>query len=94
MKKIGLILNGKTAESFLEKILHQYHSANYYTIITQDPMLIPQTSPDNFKFFHADPTSSYKLQKAFAGEFDQFFLIHPCFEERKEIYELLRSLVP
>lgn len=94
MKKIGLILNGKTAESFLEKILHQYHSANYYTIITQDPMLIPQTSPDNFKFFYADPTSSYKLQKAFAGEFDQFFLIHPCFEERKEIYELLRSLFP
>lgn len=94
MKKIGLILNGKTAESFLDKILHQYHSANYYTILTQDSNLIPQTSPENFKFYCADPTSLYKLQKAFHGEFDQLFLIHPHFEERKEIYQLLRTLFP
>lgn len=94
MKKIGLILNGKTAESFLEKILHQYHSANHYTILTQNQNLIPQTFPDNFRFYYADPTSLYKLQKSFSGDYDQFFLIHHDFDERKEIYQLLRTLFP
>ncbi|WP_305862974.1 potassium transporter TrkA [Helicobacter cholecystus] len=92
MKKIGLILEGKTAKNFLDKILEQYHSSNYYTILTQDQNLIPQTYPDNFKFFYADPTSLFKLQKTFNGEFDQFFLILCDVDERKEVYTLLRSL--
>ena len=92
MKKIGLILEGKTAQNFLEKILHQYHSSNYYTILTPDQCLIPQTYPDNFKFFHSDPTSLFKLQRTFGNDFDQFFLILSNPEERKESYTLLRSI--
>lgn len=92
MKKIGLILEGKTAQNLLDKILHQYHSSNYYTILTPEQSLIPQTYPDNFKFFYADPTSLFKIQKAFSGEFDQFFLVLSNPEERKESYTLLRSI--
>lgn len=94
MKKIALILDGKTAQDFLTQLLEQYHSSHYYTIITQEKELIPPTYPDNFSFFCFDPTSSSKLYQALRGEFDQFFLIHQNSQERKEIYSLLRASFP
>lgn len=94
MKKIGLILNGKTAQNFLSQLLEQYHSANYYIIITQEQALIPPSYPNNFSFDCFDPTSPSKLFKTLKGDFDQFFIIHQNSEERKIVYSLLRQAFP
>lgn len=94
MKKIGLILEGKTAEHFLTHLLEQYHSSHYYTIITQEEKLVPSTHPNNFRFFCFDPTSNSKLCKTLNEEYDRFFLIHQDIEECKIIYSLLRALYP
>ena len=94
MKKIGLILEGKTAQIFLEKLLTQYHSSNFYTIITQDQDLIPLNYPDHFTFFHFDPSSTSKLRQAFASDLDFIFLIHQSAQESLIIYEILKDLFP
>lgn len=94
MKKVGLLLKGKSAKLFLEKLLNEYHSSNFYTIITQDHTLIPQAYPQNFTFYHFDPTSPSKIQKAFLSEPDLLFLIYDDIEEGQIIYQTLRSLFP
>ena len=94
MKKIGLILEGKTAQNFLSHLLEQYHSSHYYTIITQESDLIPPSHPNNFSFFCFDPTSNSKLCKTLTGDYHQFFLIYQDIEECKIIYSLLRVLHP
>lgn len=94
MKKIGLILEGQTAQIFLEKLLTQYHSSNFYTIITQDRTLIPSNHPDHFTFFHFDPSSVSKLRQAFCFDLDFIFLIHQSIQECLIIYEILKDLFP
>lgn len=94
MKKIGLILKGQTAQNFLNKLLSQYHSSNFYTIITPEKKLIPQTHPDNFVFHHFDPTSAYKLKKALSSHLDSIFLIHKSYQDTKVIYKILHDSFP
>lgn len=94
MKRIGLILKGQTAQSFLNKLLSQYHSSNFYTIITPDKKLIPQAHPDNFIFHHFDPTSAYKLKKAFSYNLDSIFLIHKSQQDTEIIYKILSEAFP
>lgn len=94
MKKIALILEGKTAQDFLTQLLEQYHSSHYYTIITKDEKLIPSSHPNNFTFHCFDATSPSKLFNALKGEFDRIFVIHQNAEERKVIYTLLRDTFP
>lgn len=94
MKKIGLILKGQTAQNFLNKLLSQYHSSNFYTIITPDKRLIPQTHPDNFIFHHFDPTSAYKLKKALSSHLDSIFLIHKNHQDSEVIYKILHESFP
>lgn len=94
MKRIGLILRGRVAQAFLRKLILQYHSSNFYTIITQDKNLIPKTHPDNFIFHHFDPTSMHKLTSAFSAMLDSIFLIDKSQKETRIIYEILRSSFP
>lgn len=94
MEKIGLILEGKTAQIFLETLLTQYHSSNFYIIITQDQSLIPANHPENFTFHHFDPTSIAKLKKALDCEFDSLFLIYENTQEHQIIYQILIELFP
>lgn len=94
MKKIGLILKGQTAQNFLNKLLSQYHSSNFYTIITPDKKLIPQTHPDSFVFHHFDPTSAYKLKKTLSSHLDAIFLIHKSHQDTEVIYKILHDAFP
>ncbi|WP_027327778.1 TrkA C-terminal domain-containing protein [Helicobacter pametensis] len=94
MKQIALILEGECAKIFLEKLLHQYHSSNFYTIITLDASLIPHTYPNHFSFHHFDPTSTPRLQEVFVSQPDSLFLVHNDPKECKLIHSALRKIFP
>lgn len=94
MRQIGLILEGETAKIFLDSLLQDYYSSNFFTILTQDSNLIPETYPDTFSFACCDPTSKTRLQQTFTQNIDQFFIITTNTQEKQEICQNLRDIFP
>lgn len=94
MKQIALILEGKCAQFFLEKLLLSFHSSNFYTVITPNPDLIPSSHPDNFSFHCFDPSSKPKLQRTLTFDLDLIFLVFEDFQECQMSYSTIRDLFP
>ncbi|MCE3047448.1 TrkA C-terminal domain-containing protein [Helicobacter kayseriensis] len=94
MKQIALILEGKCAQFFLDKLLLSFHSSNFYTVITPNPDLIPPSYPDNFSFYCFDPSSKPKIQRTLAFDLDLIFLVFEDFQECQMTYSTIRDLFP
>lgn len=91
MENILIIGEGKIAEVFIELLLKQYFSNNFYIIVSTDPNIKSLNMPTSFKYHNFDPTSEYKLTKLITSNLHNIFIINHNINEVSEIYKIIRQ---
>ncbi|MDF1881407.1 potassium transporter TrkA [Sulfurimonas sp. MAG313] len=74
MKKILILADGKIGQHFVERVADTYTSDNIYYVVSMDELKIANAKPAQFKFYHFDPTSLYKLSNLLKMEFIQVII--------------------
>jgi len=75
MKKILILADGILAKYFLERVISSQDGENQYSVVTYKEITIPETKPDNFKFYDFDPTSYDKLSLVLNDGFYQVMIV-------------------
>jgi len=76
MKNVLLILDGKIAKSFLDRLIDLNHNTiNHYDVVYTDDSLVFEEIPSNFTFYQFDPTSYSKLSFILNKTLYQYALI-------------------
>lgn len=76
MKNVLLILDGKIAKSFLNRLINLNHNTiNHYDIVYIDDSMVFENIPSNFTFYQFDPTSYSKLMFILHKTLYQYALI-------------------
>lgn len=94
MKRILLLADGVVGARFIEKVLQSSSAENKYYVVVLDKKLIPETKPNNFKFFSFDPTSYIKLSKLLKKDFVQAFVILKNKTDSQESFKNIRRQRP
>ncbi len=75
MKKILILADGILAKYFLERVISSQDNENQYRVVTYRDITIPETKPENFRFYDFDPTSYDKLSLILNDEFYQVMIV-------------------
>ena len=75
MKKILILADGILAKYFLERVISSQDGDNQYSVITYKEKTMPDSKPENFKFYNFDPTSYEKLSLVLNESFYQIMII-------------------
>ncbi len=75
MKKILILADGILAKYFLERVISSQDGENQYSVVTYKEITMPETKPDNFKFYDFDPTSFDKLSMVLNDGFYQVMIV-------------------
>ena len=75
MKKILILADGILAKYFLERVISSQYGDNQYSIVYYKDKTLPDTKPENFKFYNFDPTSMEKLSLLLDEHFYEVMII-------------------
>ncbi len=87
-----ILADGIVAKHLIERIIKYYNTQNRYFIVTPDPTLKPDEHPDNFFFYHFDPTSFMKLSQLFSRRFAEVLIVLGNRIDTQASYENVRKL--
>ena len=62
MKRVLILLDGIVAKSLLKRLVEQDTSHSHYDVVYMNEKVLSEEKPQNFTFYHFDPTSFSKLK--------------------------------
>ena len=92
MKQVLVIAEGRVAEIFLEFLLEKYHSNNFYTIVSNDSVILRLNFKPNFNLLKLEPTSPFFLTPLINRNLYSIFVIVPNPAKCSEICHIIRNL--
>lgn len=91
MQNLLIILDGKVAAEFVRILVSKHLDKNYYCFISRDSSLLPKSLPSGSEAHNFDPNNAHKLREVLNPNFGDAFVIMDEKDERRGVYELLRS---
>jgi len=92
MKKILILADGILAKYFLERVISSQDGDNQYSIVYYRDKTIPDTKPENFKFYNFDPTSMEKLSFVLDDDFYEVMIIVSARIDAMASYKNIRKI--
>ncbi len=91
MKKILILADGILAKYFLERVISSQYGDNQYSIVTYKAKTIPDSKPENFRFYNFDPTSYEKLSLILGENFYEIMIIMSTKIDAMATYKNIRK---
>ncbi|MBL0687280.1 MAG: potassium transporter TrkA [Sulfurospirillum sp.] len=92
MKKILIIADGILAKHFLESVMNNTNSDNFYDVVAYRDKTVPLKKLENFTFHNFDPTSFKKLSLLVGRGYHQIMIIVSKKIDAVGVYDNIRAL--
>lgn len=92
MRYVLIVADGDIALNFVNKVLDDYSSNNFYIVLYRDSRFLPKKYPNTFRFHECDYTSVFRIESCLDNDdISDIFIVLQDEKEGDVVYNYLRK---